>query len=599
MSPSPLPPAPGYAVPVRLWAWLGSSWAVAGMVWLAALAAAGTIGYRAYTWFDNAPLAPLERHRADGNGGHTQIDFGGQWLMGRMLATGHGQELYHRQRQWEVLREGFREDAESPLQRLGPQTEHYLITAVKPGERFAHDADNLMGWFMGPNDPVDEWKKVGGAVVAPLAAPPVANPFAQAVLEAQVADAITPELAEKIRKPSIGGPLYPPVHALFYAPLGMIDAPQLAYHVFQAFSMLVVFACGLGVKLLTRGRIWWSVATLGLLLYPGTRGGIDLGQNPALSLCILIWGWVLTTRGHPVAGGMVWGLFAFKPVWGMAFFLIPLLMRQWRFCAAMVLTGAVFGALTLPFVGLHSWFDWLAVGKEAADLYKVNDNWIHLSRDLHGIPRRFLHDFTAPEKERDKPLTNALAWGLWAVVFGGTVLIYLRRGDRTKLTGLSAGMLFLGAYLTCYRFMYYDVLLSAAPLVVLFAVPWRHFRTHTFAVSLHASTPQMPSGRELPAPGVGEKPLGARMLGYANSFPLTALAVLYLLENSLSGLDLSATVGVGFFATPAADSLSMSTPRVQADTGLRHPLDTFTLLALWGWCAWRVACGDEQEQPEA
>ena len=138
-----------------------------------------------------------------------------------------------------------------------------------------------------------------------------------------------------------------------------------------------------------------------------------------------IWGWALASRGYNVAAGIVWGLFAFKPVWAAAFFLVPLLMRRWRFCLAMVLTGAVLGALTLPFVGLQSWFDWLQVGSDASELYKVNKNWIHLSRDLQGLPRCMFMDFEKPEARRaTPPLINALAWGLWGAVFGATVIIY-------------------------------------------------------------------------------------------------------------------------------------------------------------------------------
>src|SRR5205823_6328402 len=97
------------------------------------------------------------------------------------------------------------------------------------------------------------------------------------------------------------------------------------------------------------------------------------------------------------AGGVVWGLFAFKPVWGLAFFLVPLLSGRWRMCLAMVGTGAALGLLTLPVVGVQTWFDWLQVGREAAGVYNVNENWIHLSRDLQGIPRRLLLDFNLPE----------------------------------------------------------------------------------------------------------------------------------------------------------------------------------------------------------
>ncbi|VTR94855.1 membrane protein : Uncharacterized protein OS=Pseudonocardia dioxanivorans (strain ATCC 55486 / DSM 44775 / JCM 13855 / CB1190) GN=Psed_1724 PE=4 SV=1: DUF2029 [Gemmata massiliana] len=582
----------GYVIPARLWAWVGAPHSLAAILWLAVLITSAVFLYRAFEWLGSTPDAPPEHRRADGNSGHAQIDFGGQWLMGRMIATGNGRALYHRQRQWSVLREGFRDEAESPAQRNGP-------VFGRPSETVSHDADNLMVWFMGGEaGSSQDWKTVGGAVAAQLSQPLTGNPFVAAALEKHAIDSVSPKVVESVNKPSIGGPLYPPVHALFYAPLGFIDNPQHAYRVFQVLSLFVILVSGLGVKLLTKGRVWWSVATLCILYFPGTRGALDLGQNPALSLCILVWGWALTSRGYPVAGGMVWGLFAFKPVWAMAFFLVPLLMRNWRFCVAMVLTGAAFGAITLPLVGLESWFNWLEVGSSAAELYKVNDNWIHLSRDLHGIPRRILHDFSKPESERETQLANGLAWGLWAVVFGGTALIYFFRGDRTRATGLSAGLLFLGAYLTCYRFMYYDVLLAAVAVAVLLAEPRRFLRTGAFELAPRDLEPKIPNQRELVTSPGAQKAFGARMLGYVNSFPFTILMLLFLLENAFSGMALEATVGFGYFGTPSTGPGGGGTPRLKADTGVKYPLDTFLLLALWAWCAWRVLHGDEQREGE-
>ncbi|MBP3954639.1 DUF2029 domain-containing protein [Gemmata sp. G18] len=596
---SSLPPEPdrGYVIPARWWSWIGAPEARAALVWLAVLVTSAVFTYRAFVWFANPPDAPPERQRADGSAGHAQVDFGGQWLMGRMIVTGNGRALYHRQRQWSVLRAGYPDSAEAPAQRNGPTLAHPFATSARPNETMAHDADNLMGWFMGvENDPAWDWKTVGGAAVAPLSQPLTGNPFVAVALEKQATDSVSPRIVEAVNKPSVGGPLYPPVHALFYAPLGLIENPQHAYRTFQALSLFVILLSGLGVKVLSRGRVWWSVATLCILFFPGTRGAIDLGQNPALSLCTLVWGWALTSRGYPVAGGMVWGLLAFKPVWAMAFFLVPLLMRNWRFCVAMVLTGAALGAITLPLVGLQSWFEWLEVGRSASELYKVNDNWIHLSRDLHGIPRRVLHDFSKPEKERETALANGLAWGLWAVVFGGTALIYLTRGDRTRGTGLSAGFLFLGAYLTCYRFMYYDVLLGAVAVAVLLAEPRHFLRTSAFGLVLGKIDPGLPTKRELVPPARALQPFGARMLGYVNSFPFTVLVLLFLLENSLSGMNLEATVGFGYFATPPTEPGGGATPRLKADTGAKYPLDTFLLLALWAWCAWRVIRGDERSE---
>ena len=184
---------------------------------------------------------------------------------------------------------------------------------------------------------------------------------------------------------------------------------------------------------------------------------------------------------------------------------------------------------TLPFVGVQTWLDWLAVGKEAADLYKVNQNWINLSRDLQSVPRRILHDFNRAEAERDTPLAKTLAWTLWSVVFVTTVSVYLRFADHRRATGIGAGFLFFGAWLTCYHFMYYD---ARSPLgrAVLFAEPTRFLRTRLFGLSTIAQPPPPGATRALDLPRAAPMGLGARTVGYVCSFPLTILLLLLLLK---------------------------------------------------------------------
>ena len=158
-------------VPPRYWAWLGTRRAVAVLLWVVAISRRGL--HCSFTPGVGSTIPPTCRRsdrRVDGNGGHTQIDFGGQWVMGRMVVKGHGRELYHRQRQWEVVREGYPVEDEPPLS-IAPSRHLPGIAAHgrEAGRRSPkHDADSLMGWFMG-TDP-REWKTVGGAAVAPLAA---------------------------------------------------------------------------------------------------------------------------------------------------------------------------------------------------------------------------------------------------------------------------------------------------------------------------------------------------------------------------------------------------------------------------------------------
>jgi arabinofuranan 3-O-arabinosyltransferase len=428
-----------------------------------------------------------------------------------------------------------------------------------------------MYWFMGKDSP--RWDEVGPAVGLPVAADGILpNPFAAAALLQVSRERTTPGLADAVTAPAVGGPLYPPIHAFFYAPLGLDPSPRRAYRTFQIVSVGLTFLAGLGVSRISRGRIWWPAATLAILLYPGYRSGLDLAQNHVLSLAIVVWGWALAARGRDGLGGMVWGLLAFKPVWAAAFFLAPLLMGRWRFCAAMVATGAGLAVATLPVVGIQGWLDWWHVGREAADLYQVNRNWTFLGRDLAGIARRGLIDFDLPEAERNSLAADVAGWSVWAAVFVPTVGLYLWRGDKRYRTGLGAGFLFLGAYLCCYRFMYYDALLSALPLAVLFADPGRFVR---------------------PTPVVVRAPV--RWEGVVNSAPLTLLVVLYLVENWVVHLGLEGTARLGFLGSP--EDAGKRPPSVSGEISPYYPTDTFVLLGIWAWAGVRLLIGGDWGEP--
>src|SRR5829696_1767930 len=355
--------------------------------WLVLL---GAIGHRGGQAWVNCRVPD----RPDGNDGHTSIDYGGQWMMGRLLVLGHGRELYSRTRHLEVARTAYPRDREAP-------------------NASEHDAERLVGYYPGPDtDPV-------------------------------------------------GGPLYPPIHAFVMAPLALIPDPYLSYRVAQGVMLLLVLVAGLGVRYATAGRWWWSAAAAYLLLFPGCRGAIDLAQNSTLSLALLVWGWALIVRGRPGCGGMLWGLLAFKPVWAISFLAALLLLRQWRAAAAMAATGAALALLTLPVVGVDAWFDWLRVGQFAADTYQTDRNWIFLSRDLFGIPRRMLLDFREGMAVADRPVAGYAGWALWLVAAGVTAAVAWRARRADRWTGPLAGSVLLGAWLCTYRFMYYDALLAA------------------------------------------------------------------------------------------------------------------------------------------
>ena len=556
--------AAGYVIAPRYWAWLGSRRAISVLLWLAALAAGAHMLWHALTWFDARPHAPDFERRADGNGGHAQIDFGGQWVMARMLVLGHGRELYHRQRQWEVVRAGFPVADESPVARDESILPRDQRRAGAPDD-LNHDANHLLRWMMG-EDP-RAWGVVAGAGAAPLAPNAFGNPLAAASMELAAAELVSPAVVAEVSRPAIGGPLYPPVQALFYAPLGMIERPQTAYRVAQLFGSLMVVVAGLGVKVLSRGGIPWSVATLVLFLFPGTRSGLDLGQNPTLSLAIVVWGWALMARGYHAAGGAVWGCSRSSRCG----------RSRSSSCrcscggGGSARDGHHRGRAGPPHLRSSDCKRGStgSSGAESARVYNLDHNWIHLSRDLQSVRAHPARLFP-PQRPRDTAAGERAGLG----PVGAGV-----RDDRDRIPPIRrprerpsrGAFLFFSAFLTCYPFMYYDALLAVAGCAVLFAEPARFLRRESSAS--RCRSPRYPR-RELPAPlrrGVSARDYSGRLFVPAHD-PRAVSA----LRNSLNGLDIRATLGS--VLRPCDDGGQRNDrheiPKVQFDTGVDYPWET-------------------------
>jgi hypothetical protein len=516
--------------------------------------------------------------RPDGNSGHTQIDFGGQWVMGRMIWEGHGRELYNRHRQHEVTRRGYPVEDEHPTSQESIVPIPYKVSgAAVTTER--HDQAKLMSWLMG-RDPRDEWLIFGKGIVVPLMRGSHGNPFADATLLTLSETLITPQVVKPLREPALGGALYPPIHGFFYAPLGAYS-PQEGYRILQIVSLLACFLGGYAVTVISRGAIWWPLATSIILLLPGTRPGLDLGQNHLVSMAIVLVGWALFVRGYQIPAGIVWGLLAFKPVWAVALILVPMLMGRMRFFLAMASTGVTLILATLPFVGINTWRDWFNVGKLASGVYSTDQNWVRLSRDLAGVVRRLVVDTDiAPV-----PKSNAadlLGWLVPGLIILITAVIYLRRADRTRTTGIPAGFVLLAAYLGCYRFMYYDVTISFVALAALLAQPSEWFKQQAFVLQ--------------PDPTIAE-PARRPLTVYLASMPLLILGAFLLLENWFLGAKVNLQLKIDSLSRKAVNAFGEMTDRVptlEMVANYYYPIDTYLLLILWIWCAWRVWRDGEQ-----
>ena len=202
----------GYVIPPRYWRWVGTRETVVMLLWAVALGVGAQRLRHAFTWAADRSDTPELLRRADGNSAHTHIDFGGQWTMGRMLVLGRGRELYHRQRQWEVVRAGFPTADEAPAVREeGLVPGHRRVIAPR-NQDLRHDADRMMDWFMGADPP--GWKTAGGSVAAALAADPFGNPLAAVARQQAATAALTPELIAGLDRPAIGRNVFIGLNAL-------------------------------------------------------------------------------------------------------------------------------------------------------------------------------------------------------------------------------------------------------------------------------------------------------------------------------------------------------------------------------------------------
>jgi hypothetical protein len=474
--------------------------------------------------------------RRDGNDGHVTVDFGAQYLMARMMMqiirTREPHNLYSRAYQREVLEPLLPAEDSQPPAKEG--------TAGEPAEENKStepsDVESLLSWTMGSQDP---------------------------------------------NKADTAGPLYPPVHALIFSPLGLLP-PRPAYRVMQILIFLLAVLDAWLISRISDGRLWWPVAIPLLVFFPGFNGTSCLAQNPQWTITFLLLGWWQLKEGHPWRGGIAWGFLAYKPVWAVSFMLVPLLTWRWRFMLSMMATGAVLCAATLlPLgwqCGKQSWLDWYEIGNVGSYEYSRQQNWIFLSRDLVGIPRRWMLTFkdrfavNAEEWPAAARAGNILFWsvvGLTAAVVLVSLLERYRRRQVLAFTGPGAAFLLLGGYFACFHFMYYDTTVAVLPVALLFMEP----RKYLEPVFL-CWRPMSPVDRAYYQPMLDnldgpDLPLesGWRPRWVVN--PLPPLMLLLLV--GLTPLYIKFAPGDPYYFFP--------------------PVDTFTLLAIWAWCGFQVVCG--------
>ncbi|MFO0813250.1 MAG: glycosyltransferase family 87 protein [Gemmatales bacterium] len=325
----------------------------------------------------------------------------------------------------------------------------------------------------------------------------------------------------------IAGALYPPTASLAFSMFAQFT-PAVGHAAAVCVYLALCYIIGWFIHQITQGRLQWGEAVLLTLFFPNNFMGLMLGQNQVLTMFILTLGWYCHSRRMPFVAGLVWGLFSYKPVFAVALLLVPIALRSPRWFLGMALSGMFCILATLPFTkGIDPWRRWLQVGNHAEQIYQTDRNWVWMSRDLVGLPRRkmwdaesFIHvwranvgvwqpgacwSYTDTESgrqivhpqawlffcddhdidlhqltymlkdgkdERSPPLQTLIGYLLLGTVAAGTVLMvwltspsYNRASD-TIIHGPVAILLLTGSLLSVFHFMHYDLLSFALPVLI-------------------------------------------------------------------------------------------------------------------------------------
>ncbi len=185
-------------------------------------------------------------------------------------------------------------------------------------------------------------------------------------------------------------------------------------------------------------------------------------------------------------------------------------------------------------------------------------------------------------KPEEQLLPTVLGWTLWAAVLLTTLLVIARRGKRMKaLTGPAAAFVLLGAYFSCYHFMYYDVLLAGLPVLLLFTEPRCYLRAEFWPWARGDVRPRpemlpyyQPGLEDWAPPPMPLLPGGRRARWVCASMPPLLLVLI--------------------LALPAVTAI----PVVESLCDPAHhfpPGESLGLLLLWAWCGYRVLIDTEEE----
>lgn len=170
--------------------------------------------------------------------------------------------------------------------------------------------------------------------------------------------------------------VYPPFFGIVLSPLGKLD-PEIARAVWTSFSLCCFF---LALSLLRTAskplREHFLFFLVSSLLLPPVFFGVLGGQNTGLSLLLYVLGARLLERGTrwgDYLAGMCFGLWLFKPQFGVLAGAYLLLTRRWTALGGFALVACLYWAIAAALLGIGWVGAWIAATRSFAHInFEIN-----------------------------------------------------------------------------------------------------------------------------------------------------------------------------------------------------------------------------------
>lgn len=261
---------------------------------------------------------------------------------------------------------------------------------------------------------------------------------------------------------------YPPLFLLWCWPLGLTG-----YFTALAGWLATTLAAWLLMVRQWAGRIDWLV----VIAFPPLLVSITHGQTSLLLAALLGGGFLFAARGQAGLAGVLFGLAAFKPQFGMLVPVVLLAARQWRVIGWAGLTLLATAALATAAFGAGIWGQWLAAAGPAQAAMAQGAVGFGKMQSLFAALRLLGASVT-------------VAYAAQLVVTVGVAALVGRLAWRKGLTLAVGAATLVGALLATPFVLDYDFALLAFPLILIArgeALPWeRSVGVLAFAVGAFA-----------------------------------------------------------------------------------------------------------------